>query len=109
MDPDFICSAVTAVRAHRRIGERYQDACGAQRQRFGGGSFVVWGGITTSGRTPVQFVNGNLIGIRYLDGIIQRHVVPFIQRQQNHITSQQDNTSPHFAHVVRDCFHAKEC
>ena len=70
---------------------------------------MLWGGRTASGRTPVQIVNGNLIGVCYLDEIIQRHVVPFIQRQQYHITLQQDNTDPHVARVVRDCFCAKEC
>jgi hypothetical protein len=69
---------------------------------------VVWAGITASGRTPVQIVNGNLIGLRYLDEIIQLHVLPFIQRQQNHITLQQDKASPHVARVVTDCFCAKE-
>jgi hypothetical protein len=31
-------------------------------------------------------------------------VVPFVQTQQNQITLQQDNASPHVAHVVRHCF-----
>jgi hypothetical protein len=33
-------------RAYRRVGERYADACVIQRQSFGGGSAMVWGGIT---------------------------------------------------------------
>ena len=70
---------------------------------------MLWGGITASGRTPVQIVNGNLIDVCYLDEIIQRHMVPFIQRQQYHISLQQDNANPHVARVGRDCFCAKEC
>jgi hypothetical protein len=55
---------------YRSIGDRYHDAYGVQRQKFGAGSIVVMGGITERGRTPVQIVNGNLIGVRYLDEII---------------------------------------
>jgi hypothetical protein len=109
MNPVSLRSSDGYYRVNRHVGELYNDAYGVQRQRFGGGSFVLWGGITASGRTPVQIVNGNLIGVRYLDEIIQRHVVLFIQRQQNHITLQQDNANPHVARVVRDCFCAKEC
>lgn len=65
---------------------------------------MVWGGITAHGRTPVQIVNENLTGVRYRDEIIQRHVIPFIQRQQNHITLQQDNARPNVACVVRFVF-----
>jgi hypothetical protein len=36
-------------RVYRRIGERYADACVIQRQSFGGGSVMVWGGITAHG------------------------------------------------------------
>jgi hypothetical protein len=104
-----LLSSDGCYRVHRSIGERYQDDYCAQRQRFGGGSFVVWGGITASGQTSVQIINGNLIGVHYLDESIKRHVVPFIQRQQNHITLPQDNTSPHVARAVRACFCAKEC
>jgi hypothetical protein len=57
---------------------------------------------------PVQIVNGNLIGVRYLNEIIQRHVLQLIQRQQNHITLPQDNASPHVASVARDCFVEKK-
>lgn len=91
-------------RVYRRVGERYQDACVVQCRQFGGGSVMVWGGISAHGRTPLQIVNGNLTSVRYRDEIIQRHVIPFIQRHQNHITLQQDNARPHVARVVRDLF-----
>ena len=78
------------------------DDCVVQRRQFGGGSVMVWGGITTHGRTPLQVINGNLTGIRYRDEIIQPHVIPFIRRQQNPVNLQQDNARPHVARVVRD-------
>jgi hypothetical protein len=53
-------------RVYRRVGERYADACVIQRQSFGGGSVMVWGGITAHGRTPLVVVPRNLTGIRTL-------------------------------------------
>ena len=74
---------------YRRIGERYADPCIAQRQHFGGGSVMVWGGISFRGRTQLVVVRGNLTGVRYRDEIIQPHVLPFVQgkgRRMNMIT-----------------------
>jgi transposase len=109
-ESSFICVAVTAViECIVALMNGTRTPMAYNVNEFGGGSFVLWGGIAARGRTPVQSVNGNLIGVRYLDEIIRCHVVPFIQRQQNHITLQQDDASPHVARVVRDCFCAKEC
>ena len=88
-------------RIYRRVGERYADACVIQRQSFGGGSVMVWGGITAHGRTPLVVVAGNLTGIRYRDEIVQPYVIPFIQAQANNVTFQQDNARPHVVRVVR--------
>jgi hypothetical protein len=65
-------------RVYRRVGERYADACVIQCQSFGGGSVMVWGGITAHSRTPLVIVAGNLTGIRYRDEIVQPYVIPFI-------------------------------
>jgi hypothetical protein len=58
---------VVGLSVYRRVGERYADACVIQRQSFGGGSVMVWGGIAAHGRTPLVVVAGNLTGIRYRD------------------------------------------
>ena len=89
-------------RIYRRVGERYADACVIQHQSFGGGSVMVWGGITANGRTPLVVVAGNLTGISYRDEIVQPYVIPFIQAQANNVTFQQDNARPHIPRVVRD-------
>ena len=89
-------------RVYRRVGERFQDACVVERRSFGGGSVMVWGGITTHRRTPLVLVQGNLTGIQYRDAIIRQHVVPFIRAQQRQVTLQQDNARPHVARVVTD-------
>jgi hypothetical protein len=74
-----------------RVGKRYADACVNQRQSFGGGSVMVWGGITAHGRTPLVVVAGNLTSMRYRNEIVQPYVIPFIQAQANNVTFQQDN------------------
>ena len=89
-------------RVYRRIGEQYADACVIQRQSFGGGSVMVWGGITAHGRTPLVVVAGYLTGIRYRDEIVQPYDIPFIQAQANNVTFQQENARPHVLRVVRD-------
>ena len=87
-------------RVYRRVGERYQDNCVVERRLFGGGSIMVWGGITGNARTPLVVINGNLTGARYRDEILQAHVVPFVR--QHAVTLQHDNVRPHVARVVTD-------
>ena len=89
-------------RVYRRVGKRYADVCVIQRQSFGGGSVMVWGGITAHSRTPLVVIAGNLTSIRYRDEIVQPYVIPFIHAQANNFTFQQDNVRPHLARVVRD-------
>lgn len=89
-------------RVYRRTGERYADPCVVQRRAFGGGSVMVWGGITSTGRTALQVVDGNLTAAQYRDEILQPHVVPFIQNRGNRVTFQHDNARPHVARIVRD-------
>ena len=47
-------------RVYRRRGERYTDACVAKRDRFGGGSVCVWGGISYGFKSPLIVIDGNL-------------------------------------------------
>ena len=87
-------------RVYRRVGERFHDSCVIERRPFGGGSVMVWGGISSRGRTALVVVDGILTGIRYRDEIIRPHVLPFVQ--QRNATLQQDNARPHVARVVTD-------
>ena len=87
-------------RVYRQVGERYQDNCVVERRLFGGGSIMVWGGITGNARTPLVVINGNLTGARYRDEILPAQVVPFVC--QHAVTLQHDNARPHVARVVTD-------
>ena len=89
---------------YRRVGERYQDACIRQRREFGGGSMMVWGGISAHGRTPLVIINDNLNAHRYLEEVVRSHVLPFVRGQRRNMTFQQDNTRPHAACLIMNFF-----
>ena len=74
---------------YRCVGEHFHHSCVIERRPFGGGSVMVWGGISSRGRTAIVVVDGTLTGIRYRDEIIQAHVLSFVQ--QRNATLQQDN------------------
>ena len=82
---------------YRRRKERCVDCCVIERDRFGGGSVMVWGGIAYGRRTQLHIIRGHLNAIRYRDEILSLHLVPFLQ--QHNLTLQQDNARPHVARI----------
>ena len=54
-----------------------------ERDKYGGGSVMVWGGIlfSHSGKTELVTVNGRLNARRYCDEIIIPVVIPVLQRE----------------------------
>ena len=87
-------------RVYRRRGERFADACVVERDRFGGASVMVWGGISHGVKSPLVVLNQNLNAVRYRDQILQPHVLPLLRR--HNLIFQQDNARPHVARVCRD-------
>ena len=88
------------VRVYRRPGQRFAGVNVRQRHRFGGGSVMVWGGMSIHHRTPIYV--GNLTGIRYLNEIIRSLVLPGLQQIGGGAVLQDDNVRPHRARVVTD-------
>ena len=59
-------------RVWRSRGERYAACTIVQHDQFGGGSVMVWGGISMEGRTGLdRLETGTLTAIRYRDDIFQ--------------------------------------
>ena len=85
-------------RVYRRRNERYAPNCVRQVDHFGGGSVMMWGAISYTGRTDLVLVQGNLTANRYIDQILRPHVLPNINRQRQ--LFQQDNARPHAARVT---------
>jgi transposase len=86
--------------AYRRRGERFADASVIERDRYGGGSVMVWGGISHGLKSPLIVIAGNLTDVRYRDEILRPVAVPYVQ--QHHLIFQQDNVRPHVARVCPD-------
>ncbi|KAK7103631.1 hypothetical protein V1264_018497 [Littorina saxatilis] len=81
-------------------GERFAEGAVLERQRFGKGSVMVWGGISTRLRTPLYHVVGNLTGVRYQNEILQPLVVPALQAIGPRAILQDDNAPPHCSAAV---------
>lgn len=89
------------ARVYRRQNERFADSCVQEHDRFGGGSVMIWGGITARRRTNLVFVEGNLTAVRYRDNILATEVVNFLNQNGPGITFQHDNARPHTARVTQ--------
>ena len=70
-----------------------------ERDRFGGGSVMVWGGISHGLKSQLVVIDGNLTAAMYRDEILRPHVIPFLQ--QHNLTLQQDNARPHVARICQ--------
>ena len=88
------------IRVFRRRGERFTDNCLIERDRFGGGSVMVWDSIMGRRKTNLIVVQGNLNAQGYIDQILQPEAVPFLQRHGPAILM-HDNAMPHVAGIYR--------
>ena len=62
----------------RRRGERLKDANMSEHDRYGGGSIMVWAGISRGGRTdPHIVIKGMMTGLCYMDDILDIYVRPY--------------------------------
>ena len=67
-----------SVKVWRRLGERYADCCTDRIIYFDGGSVMVWGGISLTGKTRLVGIGGNLNAERYRDEILQPVAIPYL-------------------------------
>ena len=93
-------------RVYRRRGERFADACVVERDRFGGGSVMVWGGIAHGIKSQLIIVAGKMTSVRYRDEILRPVAVPLVQ--QRNLILQQDNARPHVARVCQDFLYSPD-
>ena len=65
-------------RVWRQRNESRRDCCVVEHDRFGGGSVLVWAGISYDGRGDLDVIrNGALTGVRYRDEILDPIVRPY--------------------------------
>ena len=88
------------VRVWRRQGERYADATVREHNRYGGGSVMVWGGMSLGTRTPLLPIDGILNGVRYRDEVLRPVAVPALAALGQGAIFQDDNAPAHRARLV---------
>jgi len=89
------------VRVWRMTHERFAPVCIANHDRYGGGSIMVWSGISMQGKTDLHIVdNGSLTGQRYVDVILDVYVRPYAGAIGPEFILMDDNASPHRAMVT---------
>ncbi|KAI4885674.1 hypothetical protein NFI96_003605 [Prochilodus magdalenae] len=89
-------------RLWRRSGECYAACNIIQHDWFGGGSVMVWGGISLEGRTDLyRLDNGTLTAIRYQDEILGPVVRPYAGAVGPGFLLVHNNGRPHVARVCR--------
>lgn len=93
------------VRIYRRRGERYRPDCIVEADRFGGGSIMVWAGISMHSKTNIVRVNGNLNARKYQDDIIRPMIAPLVAQNRGMILA-QDNAPCHAARGTQDVLRA---
>lgn len=90
------------LRVYRRPGERCLPAAIQEVDRFGGGSVMVWAGISLENRTDLVVIQGNLDARIYVDNVLDEHVVPAAYGIGPDFLLMQDNARPHTARVTRE-------
>ena len=88
------------IRVWKVPGEQLADDAIDERVPFGGGSVMVWGGISRHTRTPLYHVEGNLNANRYVNEILRPLVIPGLQQIGPDAIFQDDNARPHRARVT---------
>ena len=86
------------VRIYRRRNERLAECCIRERDRFGGGSVMVWGGIMGNQKTDLVIIQGNINAQRYIN-VLNNTMIPFMQNNGPGIF-QHDNARPHTARIT---------
>jgi len=95
-------------RVWRRPNKRYCDATVAEHDRYGGGSVMVWAGISLRGRTDLYVIeNGCLTGVRYRDEILHNVVRPYAGATGPDFILMDDNARPHRVRVVEQYLQAE--
>jgi transposase len=97
-------------RVYRRPGERFAQCCIDERVSYGGGSCMIWGGISVGERTEAVFIVGaargrnrrSLTAAWYVGEILADHVVPYAGFVGDQSMLMHDNAKPHTARITRE-------
>ena len=75
--------------------------CVAEHDRFGGGSVMVWAGISAQGKTDLHVIdNGTLTAPRYVNEILDVYVRPYAGAIGENFILMDDNACAHRARIT---------
>lgn len=74
--------------------------CSDQRGQFGGGSVMIWAGISLHTKTPMVPIHQNLNTARYQNLVLQPAAIPHIRANRGMVLM-QDNATPHTARTTQ--------
>ncbi|GFV36035.1 transposable element Tc3 transposase [Trichonephila clavipes] len=91
------------IRVWRYRGERMLNSCVMHHHTGPAPGIMVWGGIGYHSRTPLVRIAGTLNSQRYISGVLEPVVLPYLQDLATTIF-QQDNARPHVVRIVQRFF-----
>lgn len=90
-------------RVYRRRSERFAPCAIVETVGYQGGSIMVWGAISYEARTDLVVVSrGSMTAQRYVEEVLQDHVVPFAPFIGENFILMHDNARAHVAGQVND-------
>jgi hypothetical protein len=89
------------VRVWRARGEELEDSCVEEEEAYGGGSLMIWGGISLEGKTDLVVIRGGLTAQHYID-ILRDEVVPYAAAVGPGFALADDNATPHTARITQE-------
>ena len=102
-DESRFCVDFTDRRARvwRMRNERFAEVCIAEHDRYGGGSVMVWAGISAQVKTDLHVIdNGTLTAERYVNEILDVHVRPYAGAIGPDFILMDDNARAHRARIT---------
>ena len=83
-------------------GEELEDDCIQEVEAFGGGTLMVWGGISEDGRTDLVVIEGGLTAQRYIEEILRPVVIPYAAAIGDGFYLLDDNATSHRAGITEN-------
>ena len=96
-----LCFHDGRIRVYQCQGERFSDATVSEHDRYGGGSVMVWAGVTVNLKTQLCIIDDNLSAQHHVNEILSV-VVPYLVQMQQGAIFQDDNARPHCGRVVNN-------
>ena len=88
------------MRVWRWAGVELNRDCIVDREGPEVGGVMMWGGISSHGKTELVPVAGRLTAQRYVDEVLEPHVIPYAAAMGDDFIFMDDNARPHHAQVV---------